>query len=114
MLSKINRISNKRLIDRLGRKGSVYKTTHFVFKYLPSNVSDSKFAIAISKKVAPRAVDRNKLRRQLMESLRIHLVNIPSPVVTLIIQKRGTKSTLDYNVIDDEVKEFINQLPTNV
>ncbi|MDH5596605.1 MAG: ribonuclease P protein component [Candidatus Peregrinibacteria bacterium] len=114
MLSKKNRIQNQRLIQKLGRQGTSFMTTHFIFKFLPSDLPDSKFAIAISKKIAPKAVSRNKLRRQITESLRHNLPSIPSPVVALIIQKKGTPEKLEYAIIDTEVQIFINQLKENV
>jgi len=110
MLKKSNRIQNQRLIDKLGRAGKSYKTTHFVFKFLPSDLSDSKFVISISKKVASKAVDRNKLRRQASESLRKYIGNIKEAIVCLIIQKKGTPEKIEYNTIDTEIKEFINHL----
>ena len=110
MLKRTSRIQNQRLIDKLGRKGHSFKTANFVFKYLPSDLPDSKFAVNINKKVAPKAVDRNRVRRQLNESLRLHMSEIPSPVVCLIIQKKGNTDTLAYNIIESEVLSFINHL----
>lgn len=110
MLKSTNRIQNQRLIDKLGKEGKSFKTNHFVFKYLPSDLQDSKFAVGITKKVAPKAVDRNRTRRQVYESLRIHLKEIHPPLVCLIIQKMGTAKALEYNIIDAEILEFIKQV----
>jgi ribonuclease P protein component len=110
MLKKTNRIQNQRLIQKLGKDGQSYKSTHFVFKFLPSDLPDSKFAISISKKVAPQAVRRNKLRRQVAESLRHSISEIKKAIVCLIIQKKGTPDKLDYSIIEKEIQEFINHL----
>jgi len=110
MLKKLNRIQNQRLIYKLRRKGQIYKTLNFVFKFLPSDFSDSKFVISISKKVSSKAVDRNKVRRQTYESLRTHINDINPTIICLIIQKKGTPEKIEYSVIDTEIKEFINHL----
>lgn len=110
MLKKSNRIQNQRLIDKLGREGQRFKTNNFVFKYLPSDLPDSKFTVSISKKVSAKAVDRNKVRRQVNESLRKHSKELKKPIVCLIIQKKGSPKTLKYNIIDTEIQDFINHL----
>lgn len=114
MLSKKNRIQNQRLIDKLGKEKPSYKTTHFVFKYLPSHLSDSKFAIMVSKKISLKAVTRNRLRRQIAESLRHHLDELTPSIVCLVIQKKGTPDVLVYNVIDTEISNFIHHFKTHV
>jgi ribonuclease P protein component len=110
MLNQKNRISNQRLIDKLNKEGKAHKTSNFVFKFLPSHSEDSKFAPIVSKKIAPKAVKRNRLRRQISESLRLNLKTIKSPIVCLIILKKGSPDELDYNEVDSQIKEFFNQL----
>jgi len=108
MLSRTNRISNDRLIEKLQKRGKIFKTTHFIFKFLPSDLAGSKFAILITKKIAPKAVDRNRLKRQINESIRLNLSELKAPVVCLIIQKKGAPQKLEYSIIDAEIKDFIN------
>ena len=114
MLSQSNRISNQRLISKLNKEGKAYKTSHFVFKYLPSSFDSSKFAPVISKKVFPKAVDRNKVRRQIAESLRLNLNTLKKPIVCLVIMKKGVPTDLEYGGIDSQIKEFFNQLLADV
>jgi len=71
---------------------------------------DSKFAVSISKKVSSKAVDRNRLRRQINEALREHKSAMKEAIVCLIIQKKGSPEVLEYNIIDAEIQEFINHL----
>ncbi len=113
MLSKKNRISNQRLITKLNNRGKTYKTRHFVFKFLPSHSEDSKFASIVSKKISNKAVKRNHLRRQIAESIRLEPQK-KSPIVCLVIMKKGSPDKIDYNIIDLQIKEFFNQLPINV
>ena len=114
MLNQKSRISNQRLIEKLNKAGKSYKTSYFVFKFLPSLSEDSKFAPVVSKKIAPKAVTRNKIRRQITESLRLNLSLVKSPIVCLVIMKKGSPEDLDYNTIDSQIKEFFNQLSVDV
>lgn len=114
MLSKKNRISNQRLIEKLNKKGKSYKTKHLVLKFLPSLSEDSKFAAVVSKKIALRAVKRNKLRRQITESIRHNLTQLKKPIVCLAILKKGSPEELDYSIIDSQIKEFFNQPSADV
>lgn len=114
MLNQKNRISNPRLIDKLNKEGKAYKTSHFVFKFLPSLSEDSKFAAVVSKKIASKAVNRNKLRRQIAESLRLNLKNVKHPIVCLAIMKKGSPDELEYKLIEKQIEEFFNHLSANV
>ena len=114
MLSQNYRISNQRLINKLNKEGKAYRTSHFVFKFLPSHLEGSKFAAVVSKKVAAKAVKRNKLRRQITESLRVNLESLKTPIVCLAILKKGAPESLDYSVIDSQIKEFFKKLSADV
>lgn len=114
MLKKAHRISNQRLLLKLSKQGRTYQTSWFVFKFLPALTSISQFALSISKKVAPKAVERNKLRRQLYESLRHHLSPIHKSVVCLIFTKKGLPQKREFAHIEAQVKQFLNHLPKNV
>lgn len=109
MLNKKNRISNRRLIQKLLNKGRLYRNVHFIFKYLPSTEDSSQFAIVISKKVASKAVDRNKLKRQISESLRENIKLIKTHIVSLVIVKPGAiEKGIDYKAISKGLLDFIN------
>lgn len=114
MLSQKSRISNQRLIDKLNKEGNPYKTSHFVFKFLPAHSEDSKFAAVVSKKIAPKAVIRNKIRRQVTESLRHNMDILKNPIVCLVIMKKGSQKELEYNIIESQIKEFFNHLSADV
>jgi len=114
MLNKRNRISGERLIIKLSRQGETYSTRSFVFKYFPSHFPESKFALSISKKIAPRAIKRNRLRRQIGDALRLRLTQFNSPIVCLVIQKRGSPDTLPFQIIQTQVEQFINHLNRHV
>jgi len=89
MLSKKNRIKDKRLIKKILKKGRRVKFGYLLFKYLPSEEENSKFAFIVSKKVSKKAVVRNKIKRQLSEILRTNLANFPIKVNGVFIALPG-------------------------
>lgn len=114
MLKKLHRISNQRLIIKLSKQGRSYKTRWLVFKFLPSGSPESKFALSISKKVSPKAVHRNKLKRQIYESLRPHLPEIVPPLVCLVFIKKEIPEIREFKEIEAQIQQFINSLHPNV
>ena len=108
MLNKKNRISNRRLIQKLFDKGGLYKNAYFIFKFLPSTEDTSQFAIVVSKKVAPKAVHRNKLKRQISESIQEKLDQIKTNIVVLVIAKQGL-AEIEYQDINKGIADFINK-----
>lgn len=114
MLSKVNRISSRRLITKLTSQGEAYKTRSFVFKFFPSQFPDSKFSISISKKISAKAVRRNRLKRQISEILRHSVSTLKKPIVCLVIQKKGTREKMKHQEIESEVPPFINHLNRHV
>lgn len=114
MLSKKSRISNPRLIQKLNKEGNAYRTSHFVFRFLPSISEGSKFAAVVSRKIALKAVRRNKLRRQITEAIRRNLLTLKKSVVCLVILKKGSPDVMDYSIIEAEIKEYFNHLSADV
>jgi ribonuclease P protein component len=82
MLPKSKRLT-VRDIESLSSGKSVFGTL-ISMRFLPSQ--ETKLSVAASKKVAPRAVDRNKIRRRTYAALAG--VRLKSPVFALLMPKR--------------------------
>jgi ribonuclease P protein component len=106
MLAKNNRLNLRFHRDRLDKQGKVTHSPYFIVisakrENISSEVTgtgssdgdilpNSRFAILISKKLAKRAVDRNRLKRQMSEIVRLNLKLIPTGKDFLIIPKKKT------------------------
>lgn len=108
MLSKKNRISSRQLLKKLFKKGKQYKNNNFIFKFLPSIEPISKFSIVISKKVATKAVDRNKLRRQIYDSIRNNIKLLKTDIVSIIIVKSNVVEA-EFKDLNKGIEDFFNQ-----
>ena len=108
MLNKKNRISNRQLIEKLFEKGRLYKNTYFTFKFLPSIEAVSKFAIIVSKKISGKAVERNRLRRQVSEAIRLNIPTLKTNIISLVIAKPDAEKA-DYEELDKGITDFFKQ-----
>lgn len=92
MLPKTQRLTGNR-IDYLLRKGKKTGTAFFALKHLPRQPSPSpaanksRFCVIVSTKLFPKAVQRNRLRRQIYEIFRLHPDLPPVPVDIVVIAK---------------------------
>lgn len=66
MLAKKYRLPIQSVVEKNGR---VVKTPFFLIKVFPSQFPYSRFGIIISKKVAPKAAARNKIKRIIFSAL---------------------------------------------
>ena len=113
MLSKKNRISNRQLLRKLLGKGKQYKNNNFIFKFFPSIEPISRFSVIVSKKVAPKAVDRNKLRRQIFDCIHGNLNLLKSDIVSIVIAKSNVTEA-EFSDLNNGIKDFFNQYSLHV
>lgn len=71
MIPKNQRLSGKR-VDYLFKKGVKSSNNYFIVKHLTTTQPTSRFCVAVSITLAPKAVPRNRLRRQIYEIIRLH------------------------------------------
>jgi len=70
MLVENNRISKKKDFDNIFKNGKSARGAFLILKFLQNNLKINRFAFVVSKKVSPKAVVRNKIRRRLSESIK--------------------------------------------
>ncbi len=112
MLNKKNRIGNRDVIEQLFRNGKFFKNHFFVFKYEKAVGSPSQFAVSVSKKISKKAVKRNRLRRQVNETLRLNLNSLKSSFKVLIIARPACINAT-FQEISQSITTFFNSLASN-
>lgn len=68
MLKRSYRL-RKTEVSRVHKKGRRFNGPNFRLIYCPNRAGHFRAAIVISKKVLPRATDRNRMKRKISESL---------------------------------------------
>src|SRR5688572_29247141 len=114
--SKAERLCSKKLITQLFSKGSAFNLypLRFVFLKAETPVPDfPQVLISVSKKYFKRAVDRNRLKRQISEVYRLHKASLLSEngqfFAVLGIIYIG-KETVAYNVIEKKLNSGLVRL----
>jgi len=70
VLKKINRISKRSEFEEIRKSGSFLGFSHFFgVVMMDKKDEDLKFGIVTSKKISKKAVERNKIKRRIMEVL---------------------------------------------
>ena len=107
--SKLNRLKGKELIDALFRKGTVRRSKHLLLKVLETKESETVLYVGVSvpKRNFKRAVDRNKIKRQLRIALKNAEENIPFSGACMLIYI-GRKHPLTSELVEG-VKELFGQ-----
>lgn len=104
MLRKADRLAT-RDIDRLSQGKSVFGTL-ISLRYSPSD--RSKFAVAVSKKVAAKATDRNRLRRRVYAAVRDARKGLKKPVFAMLMPKKECL-TCELSAIRNEISSLFNK-----
>jgi len=111
MLNRKHRIGNKRLIEALFDRSKIIKNHFLIFKYADSEAGPSQFAVIVSKKIYKKANDRNRLRRQIHEALRLNLPSLKKNIKALVIAKSAiSDKNAGFHEINDCVKNFFNNI----
>lgn len=76
MLQKKNRLKKQKDFDLVFQKGHSFFSKEFRLRVVQRENLESRFAFVVSSKTLKRAVDRNRIRRQLSEIIRLSLANI--------------------------------------
>lgn len=85
MLPKSARLS-KNQVEEVLKTGRRFSSTYFLATATRSSDSRRAFAVVVSKKVAPTAVLRNKLRRRVYNAVRtISKTSAASPLVSVVV-----------------------------
>jgi len=106
MLPSIFRLKKKNDFDRVFDLGKAKGGEFFTLKAVPNNLPISRFGFIISVKTAPKAVSRNRLRRQTNEIIRLNLAKIKTGFDIAIIFKR-TASGKKYLLLEEDLYSLL-------
>jgi len=70
MFSSVHRLARKSDIEKVLRRGRPFHAEYASIKVAPNNRDVSRFTVVVSLKISKKAVDRNRIKRQLREILR--------------------------------------------
>jgi len=106
MLPKTRRIQ-KALFSKVFSTGRRLNSPHFLVNVSKiDDISPSRFAFSVSKKVCKKAVDRNRLRRQGYSAVSKHIKTIP-PGFLFIFTFRKSPQPIIFSELEKEIHAMI-------
>lgn len=110
MLAKIYSLKGKRKIDEVLKKGKKKQSDNFGVFYLDRKTSDlPKFVFVISKKISKLAVNRNRVKRAMSESVRRNIKIVPKGMEFVFLAKKSIVKRSTEEIMK-EVFDFLKTL----
>jgi len=107
------RLKSKKIIDKLFREGKSYFSYPIKLVYLPLKDKDgeygTQYTVSVSKRIFKRAVDRNRVKRQMREAIRLHLTLLSDEEQTSFLAMMFIyvgKEKLEYQTIENGIKKL--------
>jgi len=100
MLAKYSKVPREK-ISFILNKGDFSTSALFLIRSIKNNHPFSRYRVIISKKISNKAVIRNKLRRQVYESIRLNKSETGNQDIILIPKKNIT--TANYQEIEKDI-----------
>ncbi|QQR77412.1 MAG: ribonuclease P protein component [Candidatus Moraniibacteriota bacterium] len=110
MIPRAYRLSNHQEIRRVFRLGKKAYGSLFSFISLPNSLEKSRFAVIVSKKTAPRAVDRNRIKRFVREALRPNLPHITPGYDSIVVFLKKTPENPDLKAVSTDIDFLLHRI----
>jgi ribonuclease P protein component len=101
VISIKNRFHGHRAVSKV--RGSTIHSTSLSLRFMKTKRDDYRLAIVVSKKVAPKAVTRNRIRRRLFELMRTQKRLQGLGIDVIIYAKTDTISKMNSKTLEQEV-----------
>jgi len=108
MLPKINRLKNKKDIEKVLKRGKGFKEDFLILKLIKSNFKNSRFAFIVSQKISKKATLRNKTRRRLKELVRIKIKEVKRGLDLILIAAPGLEEK-DFWEINETIDKLFQK-----
>jgi ribonuclease P protein component len=109
MLPKEKRLIETRDFKRVYTKGSFFSVPLFNLNFMSNRSQLTRVGIVISKKIAKRAVDRNRAKRQFREAVRSFYEILPKGY-DIIISVKEKALGASYGDIEAEIKKAFERV----
>lgn len=91
VLPKRYRLAKKKDFEKVFKKGRMFSEAFIAVKISVNGLLYSRFGFVVSLKISKKAVERNRIRRQLQEAIRINLKRIKQGFDAVVMVKPEIK-----------------------
>ncbi len=109
MLKKIHRLTKDKDFDNIFKNGRSSYNKILGIKAMANQQVNSRFGIVVSAKISKKAVERNKIKRQVREIIRARLDGIKSGYDIMIISLPDILGK-SYQEIDESISRHFRKL----
>lgn len=108
MLSHENRLIQRRDFQDVFRKGRFFSYGSLSVKFLKNNLKKSRFGVSVGLKFSKKAVERNRVRRQIRAILRVFLEEIlPGFDLVFVVSKKNGE--FDKKELENSVRNLLEK-----
>lgn len=108
MLSKSYRLTQEKDFRRISVSGKSFFSHLFRLRLAKNSLKISRFAVVVSAKVSKKAVERNRLKRQLREIIRLNLGKIKGGY-DISLSPNSRAVGVDYQDLEIEVLKLFSK-----
>ena len=109
MLYAQNRLAKRKDIERVHKKGRSFFVHDLGLRIVKNDLEKSRFAVVASVKLSKKAVDRNKLKRQLREIIRKEILPKVKPGYDGIISTRTGLLDLSFDELRAKAEQVFKK-----
>jgi ribonuclease P protein component len=106
MFPKNQRITEKEEFNRIFEKGTALHCDLLMIKILKNDLGIRRFAVIVSKKISNKAVERNRIKRQIREILRTNQERFPDSSDVVVYPKPQIKER-EYQEIEERMLKIV-------
>ncbi len=104
MLPRDNKLKKKKDFENVFKRGKGFKQGFLYLKIVKNKLKTSRFAVVVGKNFSKKAVERNKIKRQIKEIIQANLPEIKPAIDGVIVVLSKTKINFP------ELKKTIDKL----
>ena len=111
MLARRYRLTKKDHVPAVLKEGKMQRGPHFVIRFRENRRTHPRFSVIVSRKIRDKAVERNRLRRQMYESIRLYIKANPTlpPLDLIVLPKKGLLP-LPYATLSSSLQCLLNKI----
>lgn len=109
MLKKEFRLRKQKDFENVFNKGVYFSGKYLMLKAVENNLPFSRFGFVVSKKVSKKAVERNRAKRLMSESIRLSQEEIKSGFDIIFVSRAGIVGK-NFEEIKESIKKLLKRL----
>lgn len=109
MLPFKNRLTKKKDIESVQKRGLFFSDGNIAIKYFENNQADTRVGFIAGLKFSKKAVARNQVKRQLREIFQNNLKNIKKGVDVVVMARKRDDERISFNKLEENANRLLKK-----